>query len=124
MEAVGYVHGKNVRWTFATPETVHYRTETDQFSSFCTHSGNRMIKKTPKYHFAIRCVRAITFIGTLVSRNTLVSQRFACIHVAKCSKTLPNIILGLMEAVGYVHAKNVRRNLGTPETVHYRTETH
>src|SRR5579883_241626 len=61
---------------------------------------------------AIGCVCAKTFVGpsiprnsTLVYRNAPVSHRFACIRVAKCSKTLPNIILGLMEAIGCVRAK-------------------
>ena len=34
-----------------------------------------------------------------------VSQNFASVRVGKCSKILPNIILGLMEAIGCFHAK-------------------
>src|SRR5690348_8989358 len=62
---------------------------------------------------AIGCVRAKGFVGTSVTRNSAfwyriapVSHRFACIRVAKCSKTLPNIILGLMEAIGCVLVKS------------------
>src|SRR5689334_18103065 len=61
---------------------------------------------------AIGCVRAKTFVGTSVPRNSAfgyrnapVSHRFACIRVAKCSKTHSKIILCLMEAIGCVRAK-------------------
>ena len=85
------------------------------------HSGSGMLQNTLKHHLglmeAIGSVRAKTFIGTSVSRNsasvyrnTTVSHRFACIRVAKCSKTLPNIILGLMEAIGSVRAKTFVRS--------------
>src|SRR5579883_2136935 len=96
------------------------------------HSGSGMLQNYLKHHLglmeAIRCVRAKTFIGTSVSRNsasvyrnTPVSHRFACIRVAKCSKTLQNIILGLMEAIGCVRVKtfvrsSVPRNSALVET--------
>src|SRR5579883_1312974 len=60
----------------------------------------------------IGCARAKTFVGTSVPRNRAwvyqnapVSHRFGCNRVAKSSKTLPNIILGLMEVTGYARAK-------------------
>ncbi len=94
-------------------------------SLFCMHSGSQMLQNTPKHS-----VRAKTFVGTsaprnsaLLYRNAPVSQRFACIWLSKCSKALPNINLGLMEAIRCVRAKKF---VGTlyPEIVHYCTETH
>ena len=61
---------------------------------------------------AIGSVRVKTFVGSgvprnsaLEYRNTPASHRFECIRVVKSSQKLPNIILGLMEAIGCVHAK-------------------
>src|SRR5689334_11762420 len=60
----------------------------------------------------IGCVRAKTFVGTVVPRNSALVYRNAPVshllsgnRVAKCSKTHPKIILGLMEAIRCVHAK-------------------
>src|SRR5690348_12568838 len=96
------------------------------------HSGSGMLQNTLKRNLglmeAVECVGTKMFFGNSVSRNsalvyrnTTVSHRFACIRVAKCSKTLPNIILGLMEAIGCVRVKtfvrsSVPRNSALVET--------
>ena len=78
---------------------------------------------------AIGCVRAKMFVGNSVPRdrafkyqNAPVSHRFGCIRVAKGFKTRPNIILGLMEAIGCVRAKTFV-GISVPETVASGTET-
>ena len=66
--------------------------------------------KVSKTHLnIIECVRVKTFVGSSVPRNIAfgyrnapVSSRFACIQVGKLSKTLPNIIQGLLKATGSV----------------------
>src|SRR5690349_3185359 len=109
-----------------------------------------MLQSTPKHHFGSNggywvcsCENVRWKFGTpkqcvTIPKRTSLSHRFACIQIAKCCKTLPNIILGLMEAIGCVRAKtfvgtsiprnsallyrnalcsceNVHRNFGTPK---------
>ena len=80
---------------------------------------------------AIGCVRAKTSVGSPVPRTSgfgyrdkPVYHRFACIRVGKVSKMLPNIILGLLKAIGCVHAKTFIETSVYPETVHSGNETH
>ena len=103
------------------------------FSSFYMHLGSEMLQNNPKHQLDLMeaigcsCENVRRNFGTskqcISVQNTPVSHRFVCIGVAKCSKTLPNIIFGLMEAIGCVRAKTF---VGTlyPETVHYYTKTH
>ena len=95
---------ENVRPNFGTPKQCIIVPKRTSFSSFCMHSGSEMLQNTPKHHFGSNRPRNSAF----GYRNTLVSYRFACIWIVRCSKTVSNIILGLMD----------------PEKVHSGTETH
>jgi len=98
------------------PETVHSVPKHTSFSFFESIRVVKCFKTLPNIILGlmegIGCVHVKPFVGSLVPRNSVfgyrnapVSHRFACIRVAKCSKTLPHIILGLMDAIGRVHAK-------------------
>ena len=77
-----------------------------------------MLQNSIKHHFGSNGPRKSAF----GYRNTPVSHRLEFIRVAKFSKTLPNIISGLMEAIWCARAKTFVRT-SAPETVHYGTET-
>ena len=111
---------RNVHRNFGIPKQCIGLPKHNSFSSFCLHSGSEMLENTPKYHFGTNggyWVRSCENVRQkfsapkqCISRNAPVSHCFACIRVAKCSKTPTNIILGLMEAIGCVLAKTFDRS--------------
>src|SRR5690349_24735765 len=90
---------ENVRRNFGTPKHSLIVPKRTSFSSFCMHSGSQMLENTPNINLGlmevIACARSKTVVGNSVPQNRTTvyqqgrsSDRFACILVTKCSKTL------------------------------------
>src|SRR5579883_1959847 len=81
------------------------------------HLDSKMLQNSIKHHFGSNGPRKSAF----GYQNTPVSHRLEFIREAKCSKTLPNIISGLMEAIGCVRAKTfVRTSVPRNNALLYR----
>ena len=122
IEAIWVCSCENIRRKFDTPKPCIPVLKRTSFSSFCTHSCSKMLQNTNKHHFCSNGGYWLCSYGNIprnfsttkpcirvLKRLSFSSFRF--IRVAKGSKILPNIIMGLMEAIGCVRTKTFVRSL-------------
>jgi hypothetical protein len=91
-----------VEWmllNFGTPKNCIQARNTS-FASFYVPKVSEMLRKTPKHHFGSNVVERLPLkFGApkkCIQARTQDLHLFMCRRLAKCSETLPNIILGPM----------------------------
>ena len=101
------------------------------FASFYVSKVRKMLRNTPKHHFVSNGVEWLlslwTYFRKFGTRNsafrteTQVLHRFTCWRFAKCSETLPNIMLGLVEKNGCFRCETIF-GIWVPEILRSRSK--